>query len=177
MLAPDLQQALRARMARLGYLGEFFQCAGHQPAILLPFMQMTEALKQALPDRLTELGALTVATLMGNDYERHQHERLACKLGFGADWVAAVERVAPDEAGALSEAERAAQRLVAGLVRRHGRGVAAELAVAIGLIGVDQTVALLFLAGRYMMHAVMVNALGLLPPVPSIFDRAEQKVA
>src|SRR5688500_19029149 len=102
-LAPKVQDVLRARVERLGYLGEFFQCAGHQPDVLAPFMEMTEALKKALPDRLTEVGALTVACLMGNDYERHQHERLSAKLGFGAGWVAAVERLAPDEGEEMSE--------------------------------------------------------------------------
>src|SRR6267154_1580614 len=90
-LAPSVQKVLDARVKRLGYLGEFFKCSGHQPEILVPFMEMTEALKQALPDRLTELGALTVAALMANDYERNQHERLSRKLGFGEEWVAAVE--------------------------------------------------------------------------------------
>jgi hypothetical protein len=176
-LPPELQTVLRARVDRLGYLGEFFQCTAHQPAILLPFLQMTEALKQALPDRLTELGVLTVATLMANDYERRQHEQLALKLGFGAAWVAAVEQVTPDDTSALTGAEQAVQRLAAAMVRQRGQGVTAELAAVIGLLGVDQAVALLFLVGRYMMHAVIVNALSLAPPVPSIFDQPEQQVA
>src|SRR6185295_6721997 len=60
-LAPEVQNALAARVKRLGYLGEFFKCSGHNPDVLVPFMEMTEALKEALPDRLTEVGALTVA--------------------------------------------------------------------------------------------------------------------
>ncbi len=80
-LAPEVRDILAARVKRLGYLGEFFKCAGHQPGILVPFMAMTEALKEALPDRLTEVGALTVAVAMGNSYERNQHERLSEKLG------------------------------------------------------------------------------------------------
>src|ERR1700730_444279 len=95
-LAPALQQALAARVKRLGYLGEFFKCAGHQPDVLLPFMAMTDALKEALPDRLAEIGALTVAVMMGNVYERNQYERLSEKLGFGRDWIAAAIATAPD---------------------------------------------------------------------------------
>jgi len=64
-LAPKVQEALAARVKRLGYLGEFFKCSGHNPDVLVPFMEMTEALKEALPDRLTEVGALTVAGIMG----------------------------------------------------------------------------------------------------------------
>jgi len=33
-LAPAVQQALAARVKRLGYLGEFFKYAGYQPDVL-----------------------------------------------------------------------------------------------------------------------------------------------
>lgn len=173
-LAPRVQDLLRARVARLGYLGEFFRCTGCQPDVLAPFMEMTEALKEALPDRLTEVGALTVATLMKNDYERNQHERLSVKLGFGHAWVDAVEQLEPDAATALSETEKAVQRLVIAAVRGGGKNVGEELDALIELIGADQAVAILFLVGRYMTHAIIVNALNLAPPVPSVFEGAEQ---
>ena len=66
---------MRPRVERLGYLGEFFQCAANVPDALLAFDVFTAALKRALPDRVTEVVALTVATRLGNAYERHQHER------------------------------------------------------------------------------------------------------
>lgn len=169
-LAPRVQGVLRARVKRLGYLGEFFQCSGAQPDVLASFMEMTEALKKALPDRLTETGALTVATLMDNRYERHQHERLSKKLGLGEDWVAAVERATPDDAPLLSNAERAVQRLVVAMIEQRGSGVGAELEEVIDQIGPDQAIAVMFLVGRYITHAMIVNGLGLEPPVPSIFD-------
>ena len=172
-LAPRVQEVLRARVERLGYLGEFFRCAGHQPDILTPFMEMTEALKAALPDRLTEVGALTVATLMGNQYELHQHERLSRKLGFGEAWVAAVEQVSPDSAPEMSDAERATQRLVVALIERKGKGVKPELEGLIDQIGPEQAVAVMFLVGRYITHAMIVNGLELQPPVPSIFDEVK----
>ena len=168
-LAPNVQETLAARVKRLGYLGEFFKCSGHNPDVLVEFMEMTEALKHALPDRLTETGSLTVAGLMGNDYERNQHERLSEKLGFGRDWVAAVNRLQPDAAGPMSEDERAVQRLAIAVVERHGHGVEEELDAAIDRIGYAQAMAALFLIGRYVMHAYVVNALNLAPPVPSIF--------
>src|SRR5205807_7646143 len=148
-LAPELQQVIAARVTRLGYLGEFFKCYGHNPAVLVSFMEMTEALKHALPDRLTEVGSLTVAGLMGNDYERHQHERLSDKLGFGRDWIAAVNRLTPDSAGPMSEDERAVQRLAMAVVNRQGHDVQAELEVVIARIGPAQAMAVLFLIGRY----------------------------
>lgn len=169
-LAPRLQEILRLRVERLGYLGEFFQCGGVLPDVLAPFMEMTEALKKALPDRLTETGALTVATLMTNRYELHQHERLSLKLGFGEDWVAAVEQVSPDGAPLLSNAERAVQRLVIAMIERRGVDVGAERDALIGEVGADQTIAVMFLVGRYLTHAMLVNGLELAPPVGSIFE-------
>ncbi|MBN2973136.1 hypothetical protein JW805_14010 [Roseomonas aeriglobus] len=168
-LAPRVQDVLRARVDRLGYLGEFFKCTGVQPGVLAPFMEMTEALKKALPDRLTETGALTVAKLFDNRYELHQHERLARKLGFGEEWVAAVELLSPQDAPSLSDAERAVQRFVMAMVERGGRGVSAEREALIDAIGPEQTIAVMFLVGRYITHAMIVNGLELTPPVPSIF--------
>src|SRR5437762_13195295 len=87
----DLANYLRPRVERLGYLGEFFQCAAHQPKALLSFMRFTEELRKALPENLTETVALTVSSLMDNPYERVQHERLCLKLGFDKSWIRAVE--------------------------------------------------------------------------------------
>jgi hypothetical protein len=173
-LAPQAQNLLRARVERLGYLGEFFRCTGHQPDVLTPFMQMTENLKTALPERLTETGALTVAMLMDNRYELHQHERLSRKLGFGEAWVLAVEQVSPDTAPLMSDVERAVQRLIVALIERRGKNVKAELEEVIDQIGTEQAIAVMFLAGRYVTHALIVNGLELAPPVPSIFEEDEQ---
>src|SRR5258706_13251559 len=101
-LAPNVQETLTARVKRLGYLGEFFKTSGHNPDVLVSFMEMTEALKIALPDRLTEVGSLTVAGLMGKAYERNQHERLSEKLGFGRNWIAAENRLAPRAPGPMA---------------------------------------------------------------------------
>ena len=78
-MRPDVQAYLAPRVARLKYLGELFKCLGHAPDVLLSFMGFTDALKEALPDRLTEAAVLTTATLMANRYERNQHERLSIK--------------------------------------------------------------------------------------------------
>jgi hypothetical protein len=173
-LAPAVRQALGPRVKRLGYLGEFFKCAGHAPDVLLPFMTMTDALKEALPDRMTEIGALAVAAAMGNDYERHQHERLSEKLGFGREWVAAAiagpdSNSRPGADSPLSPEERAVQRLAVAMVERRGHGVEAELEAVVDAIGAGPAMAMLFLIGRYVTHSFIVNALALAPPVPSIF--------
>lgn len=172
-LAPEVRDVLRPRVARLGYLGEFFKCAGHQPGVLAPFMQMTEALKVALDDRITETGALTVAQLMANTYERHQHERLSKKLGFGEDWIRAIQSLSPDTAPHLSDAERAVQRLIIAMIDKRAVGVAPLFEAVIDQIGPEPAMGLLFLVGRYATHAMIVNTLELAPPVPSIFDEPQ----
>jgi alkylhydroperoxidase family enzyme len=168
-LAPEVAAALQPRVQRLGYLGEFFKCTAHQPRALLAFMELTDALKEALPDPITEVVALTVAAELDNRYERHQHERLCRKLGFSDDWIRAVLALQPHQP-ALAPAERAAQALTLSLLRSHGHASAADLAAVVDAAGPATAVAILLLVGRYATHGMIVNALQLQPPVPSIFE-------
>ena len=119
-LDPALREVLRPRVERLGYLGEFFQCAAHQPEALISLNSLTEQLRGALPDDAAEIVALTVAAVTGNDYERHQHERLSLKLGFGEAWIRDVIGMkAPDEV----------QRTVLALLADRGHGAREQVAV------------------------------------------------
>lgn len=172
-LRPDLAQALEPRVKRLGYLGEFFKCTAHVPQALLSFMQFTEALKVPLPQKLTETVALTVACATGNDYERHQHERLSLKLGFGKEWVAAVEKLEVGEAAALSREEQVTQAFVLAALEGFGRGCEAEWEEVVDTLDVEQATAVLLLVGRYATHTIVVNTLRLQPPVPSVFDESD----
>jgi len=171
-MPPALQTALRPRVERLGYLGEFFQCGANQPQALLSFVRFTEELRAALPDRLTEVVALTVASRMGNEYEQYQHERLCRSLGYPEEWVRSVLARRPVGQAALSPEEQAVQALVMALLDRGGREVTAELAAVVAAGGTPAAIGILFLTGRYVTHALMVNALQLQPPVTSIFARA-----
>ena len=166
-LDPELAELLRPKVERLKYLGEFFQCAGHQPRALASFHRLTEDLKEALPDNLTELVALTVAAALGNAYERVQHERLSLKLGLGERWVRAVLALDPKAATELSDAERLAQKLALEIVERRGHDTAGQLDALVREIGHEQAVGVLMLVGRYVMHALIANCLGLQPPVSS----------
>ena len=166
-LAPELQRLLSSRVDRLGYLGDFFRIAGNLPAVLVPFVQMTDALKDALPDRLTEVVALTVATLMANDYERNQHERLSIALGYGEPWIRAVERISPERGSELSEVERTIQRLAIAMVERRADDVPDLFDRVIEDIGPERGIAIVFLIGRYLTHAMIVAVLRLAPPVAS----------
>jgi len=169
-LPPALATALRSRVERLGYLGEFFKCAAHQPDALRSFMQFTDDLKVALPDDLTEVVALTVAGVMENQYERNQHERLCRTLGFSDDWIRAGNAREPDRDSALDASQRLVQRLVIAVIARHGRGVEAEFDAVAESIGAARAIAALLLIGRYVTHSLIVNTLQLAPPVASIFD-------
>lgn len=169
-LAPSLASVLKARVDRLGYLGEFFRVAGHQPAALKGFIEFTESSKAALEKRHVELLALTAASHFDNRYELNQHERLAVRLGFGHDWVEAVERLEPDAAPLLSDIERELQRFALASVRSHGRVGQEHFDRLVEGLGAEAAVAVLLVITRYVAHAYMINVLQIEPPVPSIWD-------
>lgn len=166
----DLAAALRPKVERLKYLGEFFQCMGHQPKALLSFHTLTDDLKHALPDNYTEVVALTVAGVMGNHYERHQHERLSIKLGFDKKWVREVNGLEPDWARSMRPDERLIQKLAMVVIAQRGVGVDKDFDAVVRAIGPQHATGVIMLIGRYVMHALISNALALKPPVPSIFE-------
>ncbi|MGC1780989.1 MAG: carboxymuconolactone decarboxylase family protein [Acidobacteriaceae bacterium] len=167
-MPPELASFLRPRIERLGYLGEFFQCTAHQPEALLSFLEFTEHLKHALPNRLTEVVALSVAVLMDNAYERVQHERLSLKLGFDEEWVREVLSLSADRDSFLSQQELVVQQLVISVATRGGRDTKSEFEAVTRAIGPAQAIAVLMLIGRYLSHALIVNTLNLAPPpIPS----------
>src|SRR5262245_2909785 len=169
-LPPELAAAFRVRVERLGYLGEFFQRAAHQPEAVLAFHEFTEACKGALGERLTELVALTVAASLGNDYERHQHERLGAQRR-SRDWVFAVEQLDPAASdGALDARDRQAQEVVLAVLMHHGHDSRPVVEAYARRHGASEAIALLLLIGRYLAHSAVVNALELRAPVPSIFE-------
>jgi hypothetical protein len=169
-LEPRLAAALRARVERLGYLGEFFRVLGHQPKALTGFVEFTEAAKAGVDKKTIELLALTVASCLGNAYERHQHERLSVRLGFGRDWVAAVEQLEPEIAPLLQEQERALQRFALDSVRSNGKQSPKGYDEVVRTHGIEASIAILMVLGRYVAHAFLVNTLRLEPPVPSIWE-------
>jgi alkylhydroperoxidase family enzyme len=169
-MSEDLSAYLQPRVKRLGYLGELFKCAGHAPQVLLHFMHFTDALKDALPDRLAETAVLTVASFMGNSYERNQHERLCVRLGFGREWIADVEKMQPDQAQLMTDSEKAIQRFTMASLASRGHANQQQFEALSAMLTPAQAMALVMLIGRYMTHAMVVNTLQLAPPVPSIFE-------
>ena len=64
----------------------------------------------------------------------------------------------------LTEEESLVQRLAVSVARRGGRDTTAEFEVVTKTIGPEKAIAVLWLIGRYMAHAVIVNTLNLAPP-------------
>lgn len=166
-MPPELAESLRPRVERLGYLGEFFQCAAHQPKALLSFMTYTEELKAALPENLFEVVALSVSSLMNNAYERIQQERRCLQVGFNRPWIREVSSLAPSTGSTMTDQERLVQQLVIAVVSRRGHDSKSELEAVVSALGHANAVAILMLIGRYVAHALMVNCLGLAPPALS----------
>lgn len=167
-LPAPLRELLAPRVRRLGYLGHFFQLAAHQPEALASFVQLTERLKTALPDRLVEVIALAVATRADNAYERVQHERLALTGILTVEEVRAL--VSEQDLSAIasfSPAEREAAGLARVVVDTHGRDAGPAFARLSDLVGEAVSVGCLMMAARYVAHAAMANCWCLEPPRPS----------
>lgn len=169
-LPPTLVATLEPRVRRLGYLGEFFKCTAHHPEGLAAFIEFTEASQSGLSKRLVELIALTCSAWMGNDYERNQHEHLAVRLGFERDWIAAINALTPDASSAMTDEERSIQRLTLTVLDTGGKGAADSFAKAVQSLGPRIAIAILMVIGRYAVHGLITNTLGLNAPVPSIFE-------
>jgi hypothetical protein len=112
---------------------------------------------------------------MGNVYERNQHERLADKLGYGRDWIAAVNKLEGDAATGLSEEERKIQKFAIAAVYRRGMDCEKLFADVVKAVGPKTATGVLLSVGRCMMHAIFRNVLDLEPPVTSLF--AKEKAA
>ena len=168
---PALKEALRPKVERLGYCGEIWQVGANVPKSTLSFCNLTEDLKDEMPMKVVELVALTVAGVMGNTYERNQHENLADKLGYGRDWIAAVNKLEGDGASVLSDEEKKIQKFVIAAIYRRGMECDKMFADVVKAVGPKTATGVLMSVGRCMMHAIFRNVLDLAPPVKSIFEK------
>ncbi|NQV54676.1 MAG: hypothetical protein HQ503_02355 [Rhodospirillales bacterium] len=169
-LDPSLAEVLRARVERLGYLGEIFQCTGNTPKAMAHFMEMTRELNDAMPANLTETTALTMAVLAGNDYERNQHERLARKLGYSLEWLAEVNSCDPGAAKKMADDEKAVQTYAIAAFKNFGKNTNAAFDALLDVTNAKIAMSVVLYVGRCVTHALAVNTLGLEPPVPSVFE-------
>ncbi len=170
-LTPELQDVFRARVERLGYLGEFFKVMAHAPETMGGFHTITESLKQVLPDNFTEIVSLSLSSRLGNRYEQYQNERLSQKLGFSDQWIAEALNPSDGPDSVFSAEEKAVQAFAIAVMERKGQGVEAERDAVVTAIGPQQTVAIMWLVGRTVTHALISNTLELQAPVTSIFGQ------
>ena len=101
----DLKESLRPKVERLGYCGEIWQIGANVPQSMFQFCELTEALKSEIDMKYVELVALTAAGVMGNSYEKNQHERLANSLEYGRDWIAQVNELQAERGRHMTDAE------------------------------------------------------------------------
>ena len=171
--ATDLKESLRPKVERLGYCGEIWQIGANVPQSMFQFCALTEALKDEIDMKLVELVALTAAGVMGNTYERNQHERLADKLGFGHEWIAQVNELQAEPGGHMSDGECAVQKFAMAAIYRRGHDCQDLFKDVIAAVGPQQATGILLSVGRCVMHALFRNTLGLEPPVASLFEDDE----
>jgi hypothetical protein len=141
----------------------------HAPETMGGFSTITESLKSALPDNFTEIVSLSLSSRLGNLYEQYQNEQLSRKLDFSDDWIS--EAITPRDGAdsTFSPEEKAVQAFAIAVMEGKGQGVEAELDAVISAIGPEQTVAVMWLIGRTVTHALISNTLKLEAPVKSIF--------
>ena len=168
-LTPALQDVFRARVERLGYLGEFFKVMSHAPETMGGFYTITESLKQVLPDNFTEIVSLALSSRLGNRYEQYQNERLSRRLGFSDDWIREALNPVDGAASSFTPEEKAVQAFAIAMMERHGQDVDAELDAVLEATGPEKTVGVMWLVGRTVTHAMISNTLTLDPPVESLF--------
>ena len=171
-LDPALAEYLKPTVDRLGYLGEFFQTTGHVPVAARQFMEYTKAVKAPLADNLNEVLALAVCAALGARYELIQHERLAQRLGFTLEWIAAAEGPAEAASSVLDEEERVAQELALTVLQDFGRGAAGSVERAHAVLGTQRVMAALLQITRFMTIASLCNALDLELPLKSVFEES-----
>jgi alkylhydroperoxidase family enzyme len=171
----ELRESLRPKVERLGYCGEIWQIGANVPKSTFHFSELTEALKSEMEMKTVELVALTAAGVMGNVYEKNQHERLAEKLGYGRDWIAQVNELQAEKGKHMTDAECAVQKFVMAAIYRRGHDCTPLFRDVVTAIGPEQAVGVLWSVGRCVMHAVFRNTLGLEPPVGSIFEKKAGK--
>lgn len=165
-----LKESLRPKVERLGYCGEIWRVGANAPKSMFQFCELTEALKTEIDMKLVELVALTAAGVMGNSYERNQHERLANNLEYGRDWIIQVNELQAEPGRHMSDAECAVQKFAMAAIYRRGHDCQDLFKDVVAAVGPEQATAILLSVGRCVMHAIFRNTLGLEPPVTSLFD-------
>jgi hypothetical protein len=171
-IEPSLKELYKPRVERLGYLGEFFKVMSACPETMKGFFTITESLKKELPDNLSQLISVALSSRLGNTYEQYQNERLSLKLGLSEDWVRSALGEVDDPNSVFTAEEKAVQKYAIAAGQGIGRGVESEFKALVETVGPRKAVAVMWLVGRTITHAMISNTLHLASPVPSAFDKS-----
>jgi hypothetical protein len=163
-LPAPLREQLKGRVAYLGHLGEFFQVAALQPEALGHFLAYTDALKAALPLRLTEIVTLTVAAETENEYELGMRERLGLPTELDPAEVRALVTGDVHSVQSFSPTDIAAADLARAVAGARGRSCHEPYERLEGLETPALAVGCLMLATRFLAHGTMANTWSLLSP-------------
>jgi hypothetical protein len=129
-----------------------------QPGAMSHLLAWEEALNEILPERLVVAIGLTIATHAGSERQSAKYRRLATAAAMGADEVDALESGRLSRRSTLGEEEVAAAALSRCLVDGYGIGCEPAVLRLSRLVGEEDTVACLMLAGLCMGQATMDNA-------------------
>jgi hypothetical protein len=171
-IEPSLKELFKPRVERLGYLGEFFKVMSACPETMKGFFTITESLKKELPDNLSQLISVALSSRLGNLYEQYQNERLSLKLGLSEDWVRSALGAIDDPKSVFTPEEKAVQAYAIAAGQGIGRGVEDEFKALVAAVGQRKAIAVMWLVGRTITHAMISNTLHLASPVTSAFDKA-----
>lgn len=168
----ELQELLAPRLEQLGGSGEIYRRAASQPDALGYMLRWTNTLEKALPPRLGEIVALSVAVEAGDVHERARRERTAVAHGLTLDELRLVVAGRPASSATLSEIEVAAATLARCLVSELGRGCDPALLRLSRLMGEHSADACLMFAACCLAHAAMSNAWRLRSPLSSQLEHS-----
>ena len=115
---------------------------------------------------------VALSSRLGNTYEQYQNERLSLKLGLSEAWVRSALGPVDDSASVFTAEEKAVQKYAIAAGQGLGRGVDEEFKALVAAVGPRKAIAVMWLVGRTITHAMISNTLHLASPVTSIFDNA-----
>lgn len=174
-LSEEAQDVLRPRYERLGYLGDVFGALGHNDSALRAFVAFADASATPVDQNLREVVALAAAAASNAEPELFQHERRALGLGFTRAEIAAIETLDPDHPDLPTGGANVVAATVS-VVRQDWAAARAAMSALVAKSGPEHASGVLLQIGYYVMATSIGHALGLTPPVNSIFAEVERQL-
>ena len=94
------------------------------------------------------------------------------KLGLSEDWVRSALGPVDDAKSVFTPEEKAVQAYAIAAGQGIGRGVEDEFKALVAALGPRKAIAVMWLVGRTITHAMISNTLHLASPVTSVFEKS-----